>query len=241
MSKLPFLQLYTGDWLKDPSVSMLSPAARGIWFDFICVMAEHDRSGSITGTRQAFARLTRCAPDELAGALNELSLCRTAEIITDDNGLVTVTNRRMAREAKQRENEAKRQQNFRERQAGNAPVTPGVTPPSRSILQSTEKQKSEEVSDKVSKLCTEGGGGGKQATEDGHARPLRGRQADIAALCESVLNGEWVNDAGKWVERIRSDPEKVWRVFCDVKAAATEGRIKTTPARMAEYNWKVFK
>ncbi len=235
MMKLPFLQLFTGDWLKDPCVSMLSPAARGIWFDFICVMAESDRSGTITGTRQALARLTRCAPDELSSALNELALCRTAEVKQDDNGLVTVTNRRMAREAKEREMAAKRQQIHREKDIAPPPVTPSVTPPSRPILQRSEVQRSEkkEDSDKVSKPCTEGGGGGK---------PLRGRETDIARLCEIVLNKQWVNDAGKWVERIRANPEKVWRVMSDVKNAAAEGRIKTTPGQMAEYNYtKVFK
>lgn len=248
--KLPFLQFFTGDWLKDPTVSMLSPAARGIWLDLICVMAEHDRSGSITGTRPALARLTRCAPDELASALNELTLCGTAVVSEDaDNGLVTVTNRRMQREAKARENEAKRQKDFRERHAGNAPVTPGVTPPSRSILQSTEsrKQSTEPDSDKASKPFTEGGGGGEGQTDQtpnsktqtpSSGKALRGRQTDVARLAEQVLNGQWVNDAGKWVERIREHPEKVWRVMQDVRNAAAEGTIKTTAGQMAEFLWK---
>jgi hypothetical protein len=30
-------------------------------------------------------------------------------------------------------------------------------------------------------------------------------------------------------------------VMADVKAAKVEGRVKTTPARMAEFNWGVFK
>ena len=70
---------------------------------------------------------------------------------------------------------------------------------------------------------------------------MRGRETDIARLCEIVLNGQWVNDAGKWVERIRANPEKVWRVMSDVKNAAAEGRIKTTAGQMAEYNWGSFK
>ena len=71
---------------------------------------------------------------------------------------------------------------------------------------------------------------------------MRGRETDIAALCEAVLNGQWINDAGKWVERIRENPEKVWRIMSDVRNAAAEGTIKTTSGQMAEFLWKkVFK
>lgn len=243
--KLPFLQFFTGDWLKDPSVSMLSPSTRGIWFDLICVMSESDRSGVLTGYRPALARLARCTPDELAGALNELTLCGTAGVSENENGIVTVINRRMLRESKTRENEAKRQREWRERQPGNATLTAGVTAASRPILQSTEVRK-EEGSDKATKPFQEGGVGEGEQTptfkpQTQSTRPLRGRQADVARLCETVLNGQWVNDAGKWIERIRQDPEKVWRVMVDAKNAAAEGRIRTTPGQYVEHNWKIFK
>lgn len=115
-------------------------------------------------------------------------------------------------------------------------------------LTSTSESAKEEGSDKASKPFQEGGVGGKDhaegrgsRVEGGTDKPLRGRQADIAKLCEAVLNGQWVNDAGKWVERIRENAEKVWRCMSDVKNAASEGRIKTTAGQMAEFNWKKFK
>lgn len=208
---------------------MLSPAARGIWWDFICVMHESDRSGMVTGSRPMLARLVRCSTDELGGALNEFQMCKTAEVTQADNGIVTVINRRMRREAIEREMAAKRQQNHRARSDGGGPVTAL----SRDILQNLESES--EYSDKASKDDARQAIGGK-------GKPgLTARQIEVAQFGEAVLNGEWVNDAGKWIGRIKTDAEKVFRVMADVKAAKVEGRIKTTPARMAEFNWGVFK
>lgn len=47
--KLPSMQFYTGDWLKDPSIRRLSPAARGLWFDMLCFMWESPRRGFLDG------------------------------------------------------------------------------------------------------------------------------------------------------------------------------------------------
>ena len=217
--KFPFIQCFTGDWLKDPTVSSLTPAARGIWWDFICVMHESDRSGMVTGTRPMLARLVRCSTDELSAALTEIKACKTGEVDEDANGVVTVLNRRMRREHIEREKAANRQERHRDK----AIDKKQVTVLSRDILHNLESES--EYSDKASKPLKPG---------------LTGRQAEVAAFAESVLNGEWVNDAGKWVGRIKVDAEKVFRVFADVKAARVEGRIKTTPARMAEFNWGVF-
>lgn len=225
--KLPWSKWYTGDYLRDPSVSALSPAARGIWMDFLCVMMEGDRSGVISGNRAMLSRLTRCSTDELSSALNEIQMCKTGDVIEGDNGFVTVINRRMKREADQRKNGAIRQERFREKTASNAPVTPL----SRDRLQRSESDYSDKASKDDARPAI--GGQGKAG--------LTSRQVEVAAFSETVLNGEWVNDAGKWIGRIKTDAEKVFRVMADVKCAKTEGRVKTTPARMAEFNWGVFK
>lgn len=226
--KFPFIQCFTGDWLKDPAVSMLSPAARGIWWDFICVMHESDRSGMVTGSRPMLARLVRCSTDELGSAINEFQMCKTADVTEGDNGIVTVINRRMRREAIEREMAAKRQ----ERHRAKPDVPGGVTPSSRDIFQNLKSES--DYSDKACKaVAQQANGNGKKA--------LTNRQAEVAAFAETVLNGEWVNDAGKWIGRIKTDAEKVFRVMADVHSAKVEGRVKTTPARMAEFNWGVFK
>lgn len=225
--KMPWIKWFTGDYLRDPCVSALSPAARGIWMDFLCVMNEADRSGVIVGSRAMLSRLTRCSTDELSSALNEYQVCGTAQVSEDGNGQVTVINRRMKRDADKRKSAAIRQERFRDKQENNAPVTP----PSRLRLQSSES----EYSDKASKLDAPAANGGQKKPG------LTARQIEVAQFGEAVLNGEWVNDAGKWIGRIKTDAEKVFRVMADVKAANVEGRVKTTPARMAEFNWGVFK
>lgn len=212
--------------MKDPAVSGLSPAARGIWFDLICVMHEAGRSGVIAGTRASLSRMARCSTDELAGAINEFTLCLTCEVVDDGNGLVTLTNRRMKREADARKGTAERVADYRERKASNAPVTAEKRP----ILQTSEVR-NQINSDKA---C-------KPINGDGAGPAMTRRQVDVMRFAEEVLNGEWTNDAGKWVGRIKVDAEKVWRVMADVRSAKTEGRVKTTPARMAEFNWSVFK
>jgi len=231
--KLPYIHFYTGEWMKDPAVGMLSPAARGIWMDLLCVMHENDRCGAICGNTQQLARLARCSTDEMAGALNEFELCKTASV-TDSNGIVTVVNRRMAREHKERIDNAKRQDDFRERKREKEDVTHPVTAKSHPLSVSVSVQ----GSDKASKRDADGGEADKPKT-NGHTI-LAERCLEAVRLAEEVLESEWVNDAGKWVSRSKADAGKVFRVMADVKCAKTEGRVKTSPARMAEHNWKVF-
>jgi len=217
---MPFMQLFPGDWLKDPAVSGLSPAARGIWFDLICVMHEAGRSGVIAGTRASLSRMARCSTDELGGAINEFQLCNTCDVSEDGNTVVTLVNRRMKREADGRKSTANRVAEFRERERSNDLVTPA----SRPILQSSTSEFRD--SDKASKPCGIG---------------FSRRMAEVAKMAEETLNGEWCNDAGKWMNRIKADPEKVFRVMADVRSAIVERRVKKTPAAMAEFNWGIFK
>ena len=97
MGKLPYYHFYTGDWFKDPNLSMCSPATRGIWIDFLCAMHELDRSGQITATREQLARLGRCTTVELDHALSELETTSTANVTKRDDSF-TLCNRRMQRE-----------------------------------------------------------------------------------------------------------------------------------------------
>jgi hypothetical protein len=111
--KQPGFYLYTGDWKKDPAVTACSPATRGIWIDLLCAMHDSDSGGTLSGTREQLARIGRCSPAEVAAALDELSSTGAAEIaysgvtgnaeVRPCSGIVTVANRRMAREAKTRE------------------------------------------------------------------------------------------------------------------------------------------
>lgn len=86
------------------------------------------------------------------------------------------------------------------------------------------------ISDKASKPERNGGGG-----------KLSPAQRELAKTFESLLNGQWVNDAGKWINRIKSNPQKVQRVMAEVDLARREQRIATTPAQYAEQTWQEFK
>lgn len=43
--KFPWLKFYPGDWLKEPSLTVCSPATRGIWIDLICISTSPAGSG----------------------------------------------------------------------------------------------------------------------------------------------------------------------------------------------------
>jgi hypothetical protein len=70
------------------------------------------------------------------------------------------------------------------------------------------------------------------------ASKLNTRQKELADRFEAALQVEWTNDAGKWINRIKTDPGKCESVIGETESAAREGRIKTTPARFAEDFWK---
>lgn len=121
--KLHWMQFDTGDWLKDPDLSLCTPATRGVWIDLISRMHESGRVGRLSGTIDQLCRLARCVPAELALALTDLQTTGTADV-TERNGVVTVTNRRMEREAKERAGNALRQSKHRSGSSSNKHITP---------------------------------------------------------------------------------------------------------------------
>lgn len=112
MAKLPYMAFYIGDWLTDPAVSLCTPATRGVWIDLLSAMHGAGRVGSLTGTREQLARLGRCVPADLALALTDLQATGAADV-SERNGVITVVNRRMRREAQEREATRLRQAKFR--------------------------------------------------------------------------------------------------------------------------------
>jgi hypothetical protein len=72
------------------------------------------------------------------------------------------------------------------------------------------------------------------------ARKLSAGEWELAGRMEIALGVQWVNDAGKWVNRIKANFGKSERVIAEVESALKERRIKTTPAQYAEQIWKEF-
>lgn len=139
--KLPAFQLYPGDWLKDPRLSMCTLKTRGVWIDLICAMHELDRSGSITGSLNQLARICRCTSKEVKSAIDELISTKTANV-THNNGVLTVINRRMKREYNERISGRERQAKHRKKTEGSHESNDKITPPSSvSPSSSTTKKK----------------------------------------------------------------------------------------------------
>lgn len=119
----PAIMIYKGDWLRDPELSMCAPATRGIWFDLLCAMDDAAEQGRITGTLQQLAQVARCTADEMGSALAELAETQTAHVtgcngdVRKCNSHVTVENRRMRREAEEREKTRLRVAEHRRRKA----------------------------------------------------------------------------------------------------------------------------
>jgi hypothetical protein len=128
--KRPAFQFYPGDWLKDPALALCTPATRGVWIDLLCAMHELGRSGELCGTLDQLSRTARCSTAELAQAITDLQTTGAADV-TERNGKITLANRRMKREARNRESGAVRAKNYRNKggqkdasRTNNAEVTP---------------------------------------------------------------------------------------------------------------------
>lgn len=124
--KLPYMQFYTGEFLKDPLLSLCVPATRGVWMDLLCAMHELDRVGELRGTPDQLARTARCQPVELVQALTDLRTTGAADI-EERNGVWIVCNRRMRDEYAKRKSNAERQMRHRQAHSnsgGNGDITP---------------------------------------------------------------------------------------------------------------------
>ena len=135
--KLPAMMFYVGDWLKDPAVARCSPATRGIWLDALCAMHEDGRSGVLVGTVTELSRVCRCSPDEMQIAIDELKRTGAADVSLDCPGTFRLDNRRMMRDAEEREKE-------RKKKAGQRSASPKKKRPEAA---------GKEVSPQVSRTC----------------------------------------------------------------------------------------
>lgn len=123
MAGIPWMKFYPADWIKDPALSMCSPATRGIWIDLICAMHQAD-DATLKSTPAKLARLARCLPDEMLAALSELADEGAADVAFGCDmsrachADVTVTSRRVGRDIKARKSSRDRKQRSRANQAG---------------------------------------------------------------------------------------------------------------------------
>lgn len=84
-------------------------------------MHQAGREGTLRGTAEQLARIARCSPATVSSALDELSTTGAADIELR-NGQYIITNRRMRREASEREAATERKRREREREGGQSDV-----------------------------------------------------------------------------------------------------------------------
>jgi uncharacterized protein YdaU (DUF1376 family) len=144
MGKNPAFQWYPNDYLRDTRI--LSLSSRGAWADMLNYMWYSEERGLLTGTHEQFARMLSCSIPEIENVLNELNVTQVADV-TNSNGVVTVINRRMHREEKERKSTRLRVQKFRNGKC-NTDSNANITPPSSTSSSSTKKEtiKKEKIS-----------------------------------------------------------------------------------------------
>lgn len=104
-AKRPSFQFYSADWLKDPAVRSVSLAARGLWFDMLCLMDQSSRRGFLQNpsgkpvTALELARMSGSTTDEVSLLLPELE---NAGVYSTSETSV-IFSRRMVRDEHKRE------------------------------------------------------------------------------------------------------------------------------------------
>jgi uncharacterized protein YdaU (DUF1376 family) len=126
MGKAPADQFYFSDYLRD--TRSLSLAARGAWMDCLCEMWFSVIRGRISKPLIHYARYWGCSTDQASAVIDEILHSDVADGGTEQNGYITLINRRMYSAWKDTENNRIRQ--FRHRakskveEESNADVTP---------------------------------------------------------------------------------------------------------------------
>ena len=102
--KNPAFQFYPSDWSND--TWMLSLEEKGAWADILCAMWWNGDKGKITGDYEEFGRLLRVTKTHAEQIIKKLIYHKICDYHTDANQNLTLINRRMVREEKERKSNA---------------------------------------------------------------------------------------------------------------------------------------
>lgn len=127
MGKSPAFQFYVKDWLTDPQLRMATHKSKGIWIDLLAYMWCAPSRGEITGTEDQIVKMIGINNGDFQEFISEVKTLKFADV-TFCNKNVTIRNRRMYREQKERENTRKRVRKYRNKKASNAECNGSVTP-----------------------------------------------------------------------------------------------------------------
>jgi len=148
-----------GDYFKDPRLGQASLLSRGAWFELLLYMWECDRRGEIETSIRGLNRLLKAdSTDEILFFFNEMNDLKFGDIFSSDsekelifpltladcNTNVTIRNRRMYADFKDRQNTRLRVQKHREKKAETKvkrKCNPKVTPSLSVSVSITDKEK----------------------------------------------------------------------------------------------------
>lgn len=109
MNKLPWFKFFPDDWIT--GTREMSPQEKAAWIDLLAFMWKSDNRGSVSGTWEGIARMLGLPWLDCEIILT--GMFRKNYInLTDANGIITLSSRRMEREEKHRESNRIRQKKF---------------------------------------------------------------------------------------------------------------------------------
>jgi len=216
VGKNPASQYYWGDWLNDWELQLASSATRGIWANALARMWYSSVRGEMIATPEKFTQLLNCTLTEMGTFLSEAEALLFCYVLRNDDGTITLRNRRMYREARAKESNRLRQEKYRERRKDNNEITP---PSSVFSLQSSKiiakADKSEhftkkilnkgypdDLPKKIIKLCKELSGDKfnpyqwVQMNSDGHPKAL------LSVLEDLKKQGKLVKSKWPYAEKV---------------------------------------
>lgn len=112
---------------------MATSASRGIWINALCFMWEAKDRGKLTGTIEELAKLLGSTNGDFEQFLEDCKRHRFGDV-TVRSKFVTLINRRMYKEQKEREITRLRVREFRSKKRCNADVTPPSSSSSSNII-----------------------------------------------------------------------------------------------------------
>lgn len=148
MPKLPFIQFYPADYLRD--TRCLSLAARGVWMDVLCALWNAPKRGQKTLSLEGWAGEIGKPESEVSPLLLDLESNGIGKFFHETDGKLTISSRRMMRDERMRKGAAKRKKNQRDKcesrmshTVSHGNVT-GIYHTSEVILHKSEEDKEEE-------------------------------------------------------------------------------------------------
>lgn len=116
MGKAPAIQFYPSDYVRD--TRSLNLMAKGAWADILFLGFSKTPQGRISQSIDDWATMLGCDIATAKTVLEAIRKHQVGDVVTQRNGDITVTNRRMFRDWKEREGAKKRAARYRDKHGG---------------------------------------------------------------------------------------------------------------------------